>query len=151
MQDMQYLLADLRSQVLAHGARLEVIGLGTTGYAGDVLHKLLMADANVVETVAHMVGTVHFFGEVDVICDVGGQDIKVLLLENGDLKDFRLSNHCSAGNGMLLQSMAEQLGVPMAEYAGAAFRARRTPAFRYGCAVFLAGDCVHFQKEGYSR
>jgi activator of 2-hydroxyglutaryl-CoA dehydratase len=32
---------------------------------------------NIVETVAHMMSAVHFFGDVDVICDIGGQDIKV--------------------------------------------------------------------------
>ena len=55
----------------------------------------------------------HFFGDVDVICDIGGQDIKVLFMQNGDIKNFRLSNQCSAGNGMLLQAMADQFGVPV--------------------------------------
>ena len=71
------------------------------------------ADVNIVETVAHMMSAVRFFGDVDVICDIGGQDIKVLFMENGDIKNFRLRNQCSAGNGMLLQAMADQFGVPV--------------------------------------
>ncbi len=71
------------------------------------------ADVNIVETVAHMMSAVHFFGDVDVICDIGGQDIKVLFMKNGDIANFRLSNQCSAGNGMLLQAMADQFGVPV--------------------------------------
>ncbi len=67
---------------------------------------------------------VHFFGDVDVICDIGGQDIKVLFMKNGDIENFRLSNSCSAGNGMLLQAMADQFGVPVTEYADVAFKAR---------------------------
>ena len=82
-------------------------GYGATGYAADVLQECLKSDVNIVETVAHMMSAVHFFGDVDVICDIGGQDIKVLFMENGDIKNFRLSNQCSAGNGMLLQAMAE--------------------------------------------
>jgi activator of 2-hydroxyglutaryl-CoA dehydratase len=39
------------------------------------------------------------------------------------VKDFRLSNQCSAGNGMLLQAMADQFGVPLVEYAEVAFKA----------------------------
>ena len=58
-----------------------------------------------------MMRATHFFGDVDVICDIGGQDIKVLFMQNGDIKNFRLSNQCSAGNGMLLQAMADQFGV----------------------------------------
>jgi activator of 2-hydroxyglutaryl-CoA dehydratase len=71
-----------------------------------------------------------------VICDIGGQDIKVLFLENGMMKNFRLSNQCSAGNGMLLQSMAKQFGVPVEGFADVAFSAKQAPRFNYGCAVF---------------
>ena len=93
----------------------------------------------------------HFFGDVDVICDIGGQDIKVLFMKNGDIANFRLSNQCSAGNGMLLQAMADQFGVPVTEYADVAFKAELAPKFSYGCAVFLDTDRVNFQKEGYSK
>jgi predicted nucleotide-binding protein (sugar kinase/HSP70/actin superfamily)/activator of 2-hydroxyglutaryl-CoA dehydratase len=151
LRDMQDLLADLQTQVERCGAVLDVLGFGATGYAADVLEEALAADANIVETVAHAQSAVHFCGELDVICDIGGQDIKVLLLENGEIRDFRLSNQCSAGNGMLLQAMADQFGVPMTEYAETAFAARQTPVFSYGCAVFLDSDRVNFQKEGYSR
>ncbi len=127
-------------------------GLGVTGYAADVLEGALKADANIVETIAHMKSAQASFGEsVDVICDVGGQDIKVLFLENGMMKNFRLSNQCSAGNGMLLQSMAKQFNVPLEEFADVAFGAAEAPKFNYGCAVFLDTDRVTFQKEGYSK
>jgi len=89
--------------------------------------------------------------DVDVVCDVGGQDIKVLFMQNGDIKSFRLSNQCSAGNGMLLQAMADQFGVDIRDYAETAFEAQLSPKFSYGCAVFLDSDRVNFQKEGYTR
>jgi activator of 2-hydroxyglutaryl-CoA dehydratase len=74
----------------AQGATIEVTGFGVTGYAGDVLEKSLGADANIVETVAHMMSAKRWFPNVDVICDIGGQDIKVLFMQNGDVKNFRL-------------------------------------------------------------
>ena len=132
--------------------RSRCIGFGATGYAADVLEESrASADVNIVETVAHMMSAAHFFGDVDVICDIGGQDIKVLFMQNGDIKNFRLSNQCSAGNGMLLQAMADQFGVPVTEYAETAFEAELAPKFSYGCAVFLDTDRVNFQKEGYSK
>jgi activator of 2-hydroxyglutaryl-CoA dehydratase/predicted nucleotide-binding protein (sugar kinase/HSP70/actin superfamily) len=151
IEDFRNLLADLNTQVESQGANLEVLGFGATGYAADVLETVAGADVNVVETVAHMLSARHFFGEIDVICDVGGQDIKVLMMQNGDIRDFRLSNQCSAGNGMLLQAMADQFGVPLREYADTAFAAKGAPVFSYGCAVFLDSDRVNFQKEGYQR
>src|SRR5579883_2427677 len=149
--DTKEILARLKEFVLDQGATLEVMGFGATGYAADVLQESVKSDANIVETVAHMMSAVHFFGDVDVICDIGGQDIKVLFMSNGDIKNFRLSNQCSAGNGMLLQAMADQFGVPVTQYADVAFKAELAPKFSYGCAVFLDSDRVNFQKEGFSK
>ncbi|WP_428263814.1 BadF/BadG/BcrA/BcrD ATPase family protein [Haliangium sp.] len=151
IQDMKDMFADMRAWATDQGASIEVLGFGVTGYAGDVMEKALAADANIVETVAHMMSAKHYFSDVDVICDIGGQDIKVLFMQAGDIKNFRLSNSCSAGNGMLLQAMADQFGLPVTEYAEHAFEARLSPVFSYGCAVFLDSDRVNFQKEGYAR
>ncbi|HRI50217.1 MAG TPA: BadF/BadG/BcrA/BcrD ATPase family protein [Pseudomonadota bacterium] len=151
IQDTKEILAQIRKYATDQGATLQVMGFGATGYAADVLQESVKSDVNIVETVAHMMSAVHFFGDVDVICDIGGQDIKVLFMENGDIKNFRLSNQCSAGNGMLLQAMADQFGVPVTKYADVAFQADLSPKFSYGCAVFLDSDRVNFQKEGYSK
>ncbi len=151
IEDAKQLLARIKAFVHDQGATLDVLGFGATGYAADVLEESLRADVNIVETVAHQMAAVKFFGDVDVICDIGGQDIKVLFMAKGDIRNFRLSNQCSAGNGMLLQAMADQFGVPVADYADVAFRAGLTPKFSYGCAVFLDADRVNFQKEGYKK
>lgn len=155
IQDTKDLLRQLRDRVAAEGAVLDVTGFGATGYAAAVLEESLRADVNIVETVAHMMAAVRYVPDVDVVCDIGGQDIKVLFLrENAqggrDVKDFKLSNQCSAGNGMLLQAMADQFGVPLEDYADTAFAASLAPKFSYGCAVFLDADRVNFQKEGFS-
>ena len=152
IQDTKELLKKLRDSIEAdQGAELEVMGFGATGYAADVLEQCVVSDVNIVETVAHMMSAVHFFGDVDVICDIGGQDIKVLFMKNGDIANFRLSNSCSAGNGMLLQATADSFGVPVTQFADVAFQAELAPKFSYGCAVFLDTDRVNFQKEGFTK
>jgi activator of 2-hydroxyglutaryl-CoA dehydratase/predicted nucleotide-binding protein (sugar kinase/HSP70/actin superfamily) len=152
IKDTKELLTKLKSYVEDdQKAKLEVMGFGATGYAADVLEQCVNSDVNIVETVAHMMSAVHFFGDVDVICDIGGQDIKVLFMKNGDIANFRLSNSCSAGNGMLLQATADSFGVPVTQFADVAFQAELAPKFSYGCAVFLDTDRVNFQKEGFSK
>ena len=151
IQDIKELLASLRERVQARGATIKISGLGVTGYAAGALEAALYADTSIVETVAHMNSALCYFDDVDVICDIGGQDIKVLMIQNHELKNFRLSNQCSAGNGMLLQAMADQFGVPVTEYANVAFTAELSPNFSYGCAVFLDAERVNFQKQGYNK
>jgi predicted CoA-substrate-specific enzyme activase len=149
--DTKEILAGLKKYITDQGATMEVKGFGATGYAADVLKESVKSDTSIVETVAHMMSATHYFGDIDVVCDIGGQDIKVLFMQNGDIRNFRLSNQCSAGNGMLLQAMADQFGVKVTDYADVAFEAKLSPKFSYGCAVFLDSDRVNFQKEGFSK
>ena len=133
------------------GTSFDLIGAGVTGYASSILREAFDLDLEIVETVAHMKSARSLYGDVDVICDVGGQDIKVLIIKHGRVVDIRLNTQCSAGNGYFLQSMAEQFGVPMEEYADRAFKVRRAPSFNYGCAVFMEQDKVNFQQLGWSK
>ncbi len=149
--DTKEILAGLKKYITDQGAIMEVMGFGATGYAADVLQGVGEVRHLIVETVAHMMSATHYFGDIDVVCDIGGQDIKVLFMQNGDIRNFRLSNQCSAGNGMLLQAMADQFGVKVTDYADVAFEAKLSPKFSYGCAVFLDSDRVNFQKEGFSK
>src|SRR5262249_53960567 len=85
-----------------------------------------------------------------VIVDVGGQDIKLIVLNEGRVKDFKLNTQCSAGNGYFLQSTAEMFGIPIREFADRAFTANAMPMFGYGCAVFMQSDIVNFQRQGWA-
>ena len=142
-------LEDLQTQLECDGGPAQVLGLGTTGYSKDLLKKVLSADLSLVETVAHAKSSLHLFPHADAIIDVGGQDIKIIVLQDGAVKDFKLNTQCSAGNGYFLQAAAEALGVSVEEFADAAFRATRMPNFSYGCAVFLQSDIVNFQRLGW--
>jgi predicted nucleotide-binding protein (sugar kinase/HSP70/actin superfamily) len=139
----------LRAQVEDQGAKLEVLGVGTTGYAKDILKDVLHGDVALVETVAHTESAMRFYDDPHVIVDVGGQDIKLIVLKNGRVKDFKLNTQCSAGNGYFLQSTAEMFGIPVEKFADQAFGAQAMPVFGYGCAVFMQSDIVNFQRQGW--
>ena len=151
LSDAQEILTELREYVEDQGATLNVRGVATTGYAKDLLKETLGADVGIVETVAHTKSAIHYYDDVDVIVDVGGQDIKVIVLNDGKVKDFKLNTQCSAGNGYFLQSTAAKFGYSVAEFADAAFEADRLPVFGYGCAVFMETDIVNFQQLGWEK
>jgi predicted CoA-substrate-specific enzyme activase len=149
IEDTKEVFAKLEKQVTDQGATLKVMGVGTTGYAKDILKDVLAADVALVETVAHTESALQFYKEVDVIVDVGGQDIKLIILKNRQVKDFKLNTQCSAGNGYFLQSTAEGFGMAIEDYADIAFNAQSMPTFGYGCAVFMQSDIVDFQRQGW--
>ena len=150
IQDTIDMFEQLRAQVEEQGATLEVLGVGTTGYAKDILKDVLHADAALVETVAHTESAVKYYKDPHVIVDVGGQDIKLIVLKDGRVKDFKLNTQCSAGSGYFLQSTAEMFGVPVRDFADKAFAANAMPLFGYGCAVFMQSDIVNFQRQGWA-
>ena len=148
--DAVSVLRDLRGKLEQSGTRVKVLGIGTTGYSKNLLKKVLSADIALVETVAHAKSSLRLFPDVDAIIDVGGQDIKIIILQDGAVKDFKLNTQCSAGNGYFLQAAAEGIGIPVENFADVAFAARRMPQFSYGCAVFLQSDIVNFQRQGWT-
>lgn len=149
IQDTIEMFEKLREQVESCGASLEVLGVGTTGHAKDILCDVLKADVALVETVAHTESALKFYQDPHVIVDVGGQDIKLIVLKDGRVKDFKLNTQCSAGNGYFLQSTAEGFGMKVEQFADIAFSAKSMPSFGYGCAVFMQSDIVNFQRQGW--
>ena len=150
IEDMMDIFAGLQKQIEDQGCKLEILGVGTTGYAKDILKDVIKADVALVETVAHTQAGLHFYPGTDVIVDVGGQDIKLIILKNGQVKDFKLNTQCSAGNGYFLQSTAQGFGFKVEEFADIAFSAEAMPSFGYGCAVFMQSDIVDFQRQGWA-
>ena len=127
-----------------------VAGLALTGYGKDLLKDVLGADVGVVETVAHATAALHFYADADVICDVGGTDVKIMILRQGTVADFRLNSQCSSGNGSFLQGVAERYNIPLEQYADRAFEAKAMPSLTMGCGVFLQSDIVNQQRKGWS-
>jgi predicted CoA-substrate-specific enzyme activase len=149
IEDTIEILEKLRAQVEVQGARIDVLGAATTGYAKDILRDVICADVALVETVAHTKSALHYYDVPDAIVDVGGQDIKLMVLKDGRVKDFKLNTQCSAGNGYFLQAISEGFGFKVEQFADVAFTAREMPIFPYGCAVFLQADIASFQDQGW--
>jgi predicted CoA-substrate-specific enzyme activase len=145
IQDAQALFRDIRGA----GVR-QIAALALTGYGKDLLKGILGADLGVVETVAHAKSALDVFPQADVICDVGGTDVKIMMLRQGTVADFRLNSQCSSGNGAFLQGVAERYGIPPEDYAVRAFEAQAMPNLAMGCGVFLQSDIVNQQLKGWS-
>lgn len=136
-------------QVREAAGNAKIRGVALTGYGKDLLKGIIGADVGVVETIAHATAGLHFFPDADCICDVGGVDVKIMLLHGGTVTDFRLNSQCSSGNGAFLQGVAERFNIPLPEVADRAFKAESMPQLSMGCGVFLQSDIVNQQRKGW--
>jgi activator of 2-hydroxyglutaryl-CoA dehydratase len=125
------------------------------------LKDVLNSDVALVETVAHTESALRFYDDPHVIVDVGGQDIKLIFLKDGRVKDFKLNTQGSAGNGYFLQSTAEGFGMKVEEFADIAFAAKSMPSFGFAaqssCSPTLltsnarVGDQKKFSRASQTR
>ena len=141
-------LLELAEKYRRRGVRLEVLGLGTTGYGEQMLSAAFHADYHTVETVAHARGCRRFFPDATFLLDIGGQDMKAIWLKDGVVTNIMLNEACSSGCGSFLENFAATLGLPVDRVAEAAFRSRTPAELGSRCTVFMNSTIINEQRLG---
>lgn len=129
----------------------KVVGVGTTGSARRLIGALLGANAIKNEITAHAVGTTSIYKDVHTIFEIGGQDSKIILLDNGIVCDYAMNTLCAAGTGSFLSSQAKRLGVPIEEFGKIALSSKNPTKIAARCTVFAESDLVHKSQIGHSK
>ena len=91
-------LKELNNQIAKHNPAVEIAGVGTTGSARYLTGVITGADLIKNEITAHAKGVSYFVPEVKTVIEIGGQDSKVIILENGVVVDFAMNLICVRGN-----------------------------------------------------
>lgn len=108
------------------------------------------ADYVITEITCHGRGGRELFGGDCCIVDVGGQDTKVIVIENGMVSDFIMNDKCSAGTGKFIEIMANRLGVTLEEIFELARRGTVLPISSL-CTVFAESEVISYIGEGQPR
>jgi len=83
------------------------------------------------------------WGAPRLIVDLGGQDTKVILLDEGGMvRDFAMNDKCAAGTGRFLEVMAGVLDVPIEEFGEASARSRSPAPVNATCTVFAETEVI---------
>ena len=141
-------LTSLNARVKAAGARLDILGVGTTGYGEALFARAFHADTHMVETVAHEAAAAKYVPDVSFILDIGGQDMKAIWVDGGVVTDILVNEACSSGCGSFLETFAKSLDVPVRGIADAAFRSQNPAVLGSRCTVFMNSSVVTEQKNG---
>jgi predicted CoA-substrate-specific enzyme activase len=126
----------------------EISGVGTTGSGRTLAAALTGADVVKNEITAHGVASATFDPEIRTIIEIGGQDSKIILLNDGIITDFAMNTVCAAGTGSFLDRQAERLGMEIGELGDYALRASNPVRIAGRCAVFAESDIIHKQQLG---
>ncbi|MGE5198660.1 MAG: acyl-CoA dehydratase activase, partial [Rhodospirillaceae bacterium] len=133
-------LADVRAQVGPARPRISLVA--ATGSSRELLGVFLETAGVYNEIIAHASGTTFFDPHVDTLFEIGGQDAKYVLLNNGVPVDYAMNEACSAGTGSFLEeSAAGDLHIERAEEIGPiALQAAAPLKFGEHCSAFINSD-----------
>ena len=143
------MVADLGSQVDRDAVRVRAVG--TTGSARRLVGAMCGATVVKNEITAHAVGTTYLHPDVHTILEIGGQDSKIICVENGIAVDYAMNTLCAAGTGAFLSSQAHRLGVEVEEFGDIALTSKKPANIAARCTVFAESDLVHKIQVGYAR
>lgn len=124
----------------------EVSSLGITGSAGKLIANILGLES-INEIIANSYSLKLFYRDIRSVIEMGGEDSKLILLENGRIKDFSMNSICAAGTGAFLDQQAERLGLRIEdEFGELALRSKNPPRIAGRCSVFAKSDMIHLQQ-----
>lgn len=119
-----------------------------TGYGRHLVSKAL-GFGHVTEIKAHAAGVFKLFPEVRTVLDIGGQDTKVISLDDsGRVVRFEMNDRCAAGTGRFLEVMAQALGCRVYELGDMALKGDRDIAINSTCTVFAETEVVSLKAKG---
>jgi len=124
----------------------EVRRVVATGYGRGYCD---FADQQVTEITCHARGVREVLPDARTIIDIGGQDSKIIALdEAGKLLDFAMNDRCAAGTGSFVELVAAKLNMSVDEMSQAALTSRTGVEITSMCAVFAESEIIGLLQSG---
>ena len=138
-------------EIQLRGQDVQVVSVGTTGSARKLIGVMTGASVVKNEITAHAIGTTTVHPDVRTIFEIGGQDSKIVIIENGFVTDYAMNTLCAAGTGSFLSSQAHRLGVSVEDFGEIALTSKKPTNIAARCTVFAESDLVHKAQIGHKK
>ncbi|HEY8363882.1 MAG TPA: acyl-CoA dehydratase activase [Tissierellaceae bacterium] len=137
----------IEKKLAENGIDLERSKVVATGY-GRV--SVPYANKTVTEITCHGKGAYYLLGKDATVIDIGGQDTKIITLENGKVTNFTMNDKCAAGTGRFLELMANTLGVSIKELSDMALLGEDINITSM-CTVFAESEVISLIGNGTNK
>jgi predicted CoA-substrate-specific enzyme activase len=146
--DFQKTAAGICEAVLAESGVQKADSIVATGYGR---RSIPFAGKAVSEITAQAEGVCFLYPEARGIIDIGGQDSKVILVEDGKVADFQMNDKCAAGTGRFLEHTARALEVSVEDLGRLALASRSPASISSMCTVFAESEVISLRAQGIAR
>ncbi|MDR3539999.1 MAG: acyl-CoA dehydratase activase-related protein [Desulfosporosinus sp.] len=138
----------LKSLYTKLNKQTRIVNSAVTGYGEHLIKAALRVDIGEIETVAHYTAANFFRPGVDFVLDIGGQDMKSLVIRDGVIESITLNEACSSGCGSFVETFAHSLNMDVQEFAKLSYGSRQPVDLGTRCTVFMNSRVKQAQKEG---
>lgn len=126
--------------------REQVGAIVATGYGRTAVR---FANTTITEITCHARGVCHLAPAARTIIEIGGQDSKVICMEEGGrVRDFTMNDRCAAGSGRFLETVAARLGIDLALLGELSQTSRKPAEISSTCVVFAETEIIGLLAEG---
>jgi (R)-2-hydroxyacyl-CoA dehydratese activating ATPase len=130
-------------------ARMTTQDIARTVATGYGRTNISFADEVKTEIACHAKGCFHYFPQAISIIDIGGQDNKIIKLDDAGLRtDFKMNRKCAAGTGAFLEEMALRLNIALEEMNAQATRSTEMVKLGSYCTVFSGTEVLEHIHNG---
>jgi (R)-2-hydroxyacyl-CoA dehydratese activating ATPase len=131
---------------MAGVSKKDIANCISTGYGRK---NVLFSRDTKTEIGCHAKGCYYYFPMSMTVIDIGGQDNKVIKLdENGRRVSFKMNRKCAAGTGAFLEEMATRLDIPLEEMDGLARKSENMVELGSYCTVFSGTEVLEKIRQG---
>ncbi|MFC1533722.1 acyl-CoA dehydratase activase [Thermodesulfobacteriota bacterium] len=131
---------------MARTSKDKIIGTVSTGYGRK---NVPFRNGTKTEIGCHAKGCYHHYPIAMTIIDIGGQDNKIIKLdEHGKRISFKMNRKCAAGTGAFLEEMSFRLGIPLDEMDSLARSSKDVVELGSYCTVFSGTEVLEKIRQG---
>jgi len=135
-------------EVIRQLPRVEVDGAGITGSGKEVAKTIVGGDYIDSEIMSHVVACQRQYPDVRTILDIGGEDSKLMIIQDGLLADFRMNQICGAGTGAMIEAIATRLGIKIEDVGDIALESSNPASLSAKCGIFAQSAVVSELNKG---
>lgn len=130
---------------------VDIAACGITGSGRNFTNVLVGGDVVKTEVLAHSIAALAYYPQVRTIFEIGGEDCKMMIIEDAILNNFNMNNICAGGTGAMIEAIASRMGLAIEEVGELASQSKNQLELPGKCGIFCQSAVVNKLNTGVNK
>jgi len=130
---------------------VEVSACGITGSGRNFANVLIGGDVLKTEVLAHSIAALEYYPQARTIFEIGGEDCKMMIIEDAVLINFNMNNICAGGTGAMIEAIASRMGIAIEDFGELASQGKNQLEMPGKCGIFCQSAVVNKLNSGVDK